>query len=213
MMANESVGWDHSVRQFIEQAGSAAPTPGGGSVAALVAALGVSMTSMVGHLSLGEKYAAVREQMMETLEKMRMLSALCEQLLASDIESFERYMRASRLPKLTEEERAIRGRELGEAALEALEVPLRLMEACCDGLRSTVAIADIGNKNVISDLGIGAVLLEAAAQSALLTVEINLAGLRDAERKAAYAARASALSRDIAALKEQAVAAVRRRIG
>jgi formiminotetrahydrofolate cyclodeaminase len=57
------------------------------------------------------------------------------------------------------------------------------------------------------------VLLEAAAQSALLTVEINLAGLRDAERKAAYAARASALNCDIAALKEQAVAAVRKRIG
>jgi formiminotetrahydrofolate cyclodeaminase len=213
MTVNKPIGWDDSIRQFIEQAGSASPTPGGGSVAALVAALGVAMTSMFGHLSSGEKYAAVREQMAGTLEELRTLSVKCELLLAADIESFERYMRASKLPKLTEQERAVRGRELGEAALAALEVPLQLMEACRDGLRSTVAIAGAGNKNVISDLGIGAVLLEAAAQSAHLTVEINLAALRDAERKAAYAARASALNCDIAALKEQALTVVRERIG
>ena len=74
--------WDQSIRTFIEQAGSSNPTPGGGSVAALVAALGASMTSMVGNLSQGEKYAAYQVQIHATLERVNTLTTIYEQLLA-----------------------------------------------------------------------------------------------------------------------------------
>lgn len=206
------VSWDQSIRSFVGQAGSASPTPGGGSVAALVAALGASMTSMVANLSQGEKFAAVRQQVEETLREMERLSVSSEELLHADVASFERYMDALRLPKGSDEEKNERRRALEEAASRAIEVPLRLIELCREGLAHTLRIAEGSNKNVVSDLGIGAILFEAAAQSALLTVEINLGALRDEKQKTLYSSRAAALIRDIASLKAEALRISRSRM-
>ncbi|MFF2886392.1 cyclodeaminase/cyclohydrolase family protein [Paenibacillus sp. NPDC057967] len=188
-----NVSWDDSIRRFLHQAGSPDPTPGGGSVAALVAALGASMTAMAGSLSQGEKFAAYEAQIQETLSEMRRLSAASEELLHADIESFNGYMAALKLPKATEDEKASRKLALESATLHAIEVPLRLMRLCRDGITSTAAIADSANKHVISDLGIGVILFEAAARSALLTVEINLRSMPESAMKSRYAEQAAAL--------------------
>lgn len=207
-----NITWDNSIRQFIQQAGSASPTPGGGSVAALVAALGAAMTAMVGRLSQGEKYAAVKPQLDDVIGNMESITAACEQLLHADIAAFDRYMDALKLPKGTSEEKHTRNRAIQEAAAHAIDVPLRLLEVCKAGIACTHRIAESSNPNVISDLGIGAVLFEAAAQSAALTVEINLASLKDAELKRQHAAKLSALIRDIEELKGNTWDTVRSRI-
>jgi len=80
--------WDDSIRHFIQQAASFSPTPGGGSVAALVAALGVSMTSMVSNLSQGDKFDHIQLQVAEALENTNRWIAECEALLQADIRSF-----------------------------------------------------------------------------------------------------------------------------
>ncbi|MFD2332787.1 cyclodeaminase/cyclohydrolase family protein [Cohnella sp. GCM10020058] len=205
------ISWDRSIRSFVGQAGSAAPTPGGGSVAAVVAALGAAMTSMVGRLSQGDKFAAIRPQVEETLARMTRLSAECETLMHADIASFDRYMGALRLPKATEEEKAQRRAALREAAVQATAVPLRLMEQCREGLTHTLQIAEGANKNVLSDLAIAAILLEAAARSALLTAEINFGSLQDAQLEAAYAEQAGELMRGIADMAREAQGIARRR--
>ncbi|MCZ8512599.1 cyclodeaminase/cyclohydrolase family protein [Paenibacillus filicis] len=212
MTEQRLITWDSTLRSFLREAGSAAPTPGGGSVSALVGALGAAMTSMVGRLSEGEKYIAIRPLVTEVLNVMEQLSAQCETLLMEDIESFERYMQALRLPKATEEEKEIRMQALQQAAEAAAQVPVRILEACRDGIRSAARLAEASNKSVVSDLGIGAILFESAAQSALLTIEINLAALQDAEFKERVAGRASALIREITAVKEETLVAVRQRI-
>ncbi|WP_127530395.1 cyclodeaminase/cyclohydrolase family protein [Paenibacillus kobensis] len=171
--------WDQSIRHFIQHAASPQPTPGGGSIAALVGALAASMTSMVGHLSQSDKYADVRPQMDDAIDTMNRLISQCEQILQEDIEAFNTYMQAYRLPKVTDEEKKIRSHALQQAAVSAIEVPIRLIELCRSGVVSTHSIAHTSNPNVISDLAIGSILFEAAAQSALLTIEINLASLKD----------------------------------
>jgi len=211
-VADNAVSWDNSIRLFLQQAGSSSPTPGGGSVAAVVAALGASMTSMVGNLSRGEKFAAIQERVAEIIGRMNRLTGEYERLLHADISSFNAYLEALKLPKNTEEEKTLRRAALHEAALHAIEVPLRLMESCRDGLAEAASIAAECNKNVISDLGIGAILFEAAAQSALLTVEINLASFKDAERKRSYEDKVSALTREIGELKIRALEVSRKRI-
>ncbi|MNJ02473.1 Formiminotransferase-cyclodeaminase [compost metagenome] len=65
---------------------------------------------------------------------------------------------------------------------------------------------------MISDLGIGAILFEAAAQSALLTVDINLASLKDLDVKYSYETKTAALIREIGQIKEQTLLMVRSRI-
>ncbi|REK71168.1 cyclodeaminase/cyclohydrolase family protein [Paenibacillus paeoniae] len=187
------VSWDDSIRRFLHQAGGSDPTPGGGSVAAVVAALGASMTSMAGNLSKGEKFAAYKAQIQETLTEMQRISRTSEELLHADIESFNGYMSALKLPKLSEDEKASRKIALESATLHAIEVPLRLMRLCRDGITSTAAIADSANKHIISDLGIGAILFEAAARSALITVEINLRSMPESAVKSRYTAHATEL--------------------
>lgn len=206
------ISWEQSIRSFVAQAGSAEPTPGGGSVAALVAALGAAMTSMVGRLSQGDKFAAIRPQVEETLAEMNRLNAECETLMHADIASFDRYMDALRLPKATDEEKARRRSALREAALQAIAVPMRLMAQCREGLTYTLRIAEGANKNVLSDLAIAAILLEAAARSALLTAEINFGALGDPSLAAAYAEQANEEMRRIADMAWEAQDIARRRM-
>lgn len=207
-----SVSWDHTVRLFLQQAESAEPTPGGGSVAALVAALGASMTAMAGSLSQGEKFAPYEEQIQKTLTEMQQLSAASEELLHADIESFNRYMAALKLPKSSDEEKASRKHALESATIQAIEVPLRLMKLCLDGITSTAAIAESANKHVISDLGIGAILFEAAARSALLTVEINLRSMPESDMRARYTDQAAALMEEIDKLGKAVLHTARQRM-
>ncbi|WP_159886988.1 cyclodeaminase/cyclohydrolase family protein [Paenibacillus puerhi] len=207
-----TITWDDSIRSFLQQAGSSNPTPGGGSVAALVAALGASMTSMVSNLSQGEKFAHIHSQIAEVIEKMSGLTAECEELLHADITSFSQYMDAFKLPKSTDEEKLLRKRAIHEATIQAIVVPLRLIEVCRTGMACTHSLAESSNKNVISDLGIGAILFEAAAQSALLTIEINLASLQDLELKSHYSDKLSSMISEIGDLKNKAIQITRARI-
>lgn len=206
------VSWDDSIRDFIRQAASSSPTPGGGSVAAIVAALGAAMTSMVGRLSQGDKFDPIRQQVADVLEHMSALSSEFERLLHDDIVCFDRYMDALKLPKETDEEKHARKSALHEAAIHAIEVPIRLMEACNRGLDYAAGIAEESNKNVLSDLGIGALLFDAAAQSALLTVEINLASLKDESLKRQYEDKTAAVMNEIQRKKKRALHIARRRI-
>ncbi|WP_201007010.1 cyclodeaminase/cyclohydrolase family protein [Paenibacillus glycanilyticus] len=207
-----TISWDDSIRHFLEQAGSASPTPGGGSVAALIAALAASMTSMVGNLTQGDKFADIQSTIVEVIEKMRRLTTECEELLQADISSFNGYMDALKLPKSSDEEKLIRKNALREAAIQAIDVPLRLIGVCREGLVFTRGIAESSNSNVISDLGIGAILFEAAAQSALLTIEINLASLKDAELKQLYSDKVASLMNEIRELKSSSLQITRNRI-
>lgn len=208
----DTVSWDNSIRQLLQQAGSSKPTPGGGSVAALIAALGASMTSMVGNLSQGERFASIQQQISGVIRTMTHLTEQCEELLQADIASFNHYMDALKLPKSTDEQKLERGNAIQQAAIRAIEVPLRLMEICKAGMACTYSIAESSNKNVISDLGIGAILFEAAAQSAQLTIEINLASLMDLELKQQYTDKVLLLNRDIEDLKSKTLIITRNRI-
>ncbi|WP_163859812.1 cyclodeaminase/cyclohydrolase family protein [Paenibacillus elgii] len=207
-----TVWWNRTVGEFVQEAGSAEPTPGGGSVAALAAALGASMASMASRLSQGEAFAALQTSVGEVLETMNRLTGACEELLEADIRAFEEYMRALKLPKESEEERAARRSAIDEAAASATAVPLRLMQVCLEGLRAAERIAEGCNKHVVSDLGIGALLFEASAQSAGLTVRINLSSLRNADLAAQYDRQVSAMLQEAEALKTQVLRTVHSRI-
>lgn len=207
-----TVSWDDSLRRFLGRAASADPTPGGGSAAAVTAALGAAMTAMASHLTQGDKFAEMQQLIAPALEQMALLSAECEELLAADIRAFDHYMAALKLPKATDDEKRRRKSVLHVATLGAIDVPLRLMRVCRSGLQATESIAACTNPHVISDLGIGAILLEAAAQSALLTVQINLAALKDEATREEFEAAARELIDDIEQLKNRTLAVVRDRI-
>ncbi|MBS4209998.1 cyclodeaminase/cyclohydrolase family protein [Bacillus sp. FJAT-50079] len=207
-----SVTWDHSIRTLIQQAASSQPTPGGGSISALTATLGATMTSMVGSLSKGEKFEEICKQSSSLVEKMKDIITSCEELFFADINAFEKYMNALRLPSSTDVEKENREQSLQIAIVQAIEVPIKLMKVCQEGLQNTYRIVELANKNVISDLGIGAILFEAAAHSAFLTVEMNLSTLKEIDLKQRYTKQTSILIKEIEELKESTLKMVHHRI-
>ncbi|RYL93332.1 methenyltetrahydrofolate cyclohydrolase [Sporolactobacillus sp. THM19-2] len=171
--------FDQTLRQFIEASGSKSPVPGGGSVAAVSAALGASMGAMVARLTSGLKYHSVSERMNEIIRQMEAAIQTFEHFAAEDMDSFKAFMDALHLPKVTDEQRADRTSALQKAAIHAAEIPISLMTECRDTAQILAASAELFNKNVKSDLGVAVILLEASAQSAWLTAQINFKYIKD----------------------------------
>ena len=150
---------------LLDQIAAPAPTPGGGTVAAVSGALAASLAAMVAGLTVGKKkYAASEAAMNEALRK-----AAVERRALMGL--------ARRMPQTTPAESEARERALALAGLEASRVPLRTAEACLEVLSLAAETARLGNVNAASDAGVAGLLARAAAEGALLNVEINLKSL------------------------------------
>lgn len=175
---------DMSMRDFNRILGSKAPAPGGGSAAALSGALGAALTMMVVNLTLGKKaYEAlddhIKQQIVADFEVITSLNAELAELVDEDTKAFTKFMTAMHLPKETAPEKLIRTEQMQKASLFALDVPLQTAEKCLQILKHQKVIALYGNKNAISDIGVGAALASAGIKSAALNVQINIPSIED----------------------------------
>jgi glutamate formiminotransferase/formiminotetrahydrofolate cyclodeaminase len=167
-----------SLHGFLEQVAGPTPTPGGGTVAAVVGAIATALATMVANLTIGKKKFADREAALRALKaEAEGLRGTLFELARRDSEAFESVLRARRLPQATPAESADRERAVAAAELEAARVPLETAGACLRVLRLASETARLGNPNAASDAGVAGLLAEAAAQGALLNVEINLKSL------------------------------------
>ncbi len=177
---------DLSVENFIAETASDSPAPGGGSVAAQAAALGAALGEMVYNLTKDKKsFAGLSEENKVAIKAdYAALNALREELVLlidEDTAAFNTYMEALRLPKGTEEEIEARKAAMGHAAIVSMKVPLDTAGKSLQILKHLGSLARYGNKNCISDAGVGAFLARAAVESAVMNVRINLAGVKDEE--------------------------------
>ncbi|SFF97439.1 cyclodeaminase/cyclohydrolase family protein [Sporolactobacillus nakayamae] len=205
--------FDQQIGQFIEAASSSAPTPGGGSIAALGAALGASMGAMVANLSTGPKFTQVQTKMNEIAANLQKQIHDFECFAQQDMDSFSRFMAALKLPKQTAEERTERTAQLQSAAIQAAEVPLHLMRSCHDAMSILEDASNQFNKNVISDLGVAVISLDAAIQSAWLTVNINLSTIKDKTITKSYQEQGTKLISDAQKIKQHVMETVMSKIG
>ncbi|MBC7229366.1 MAG: cyclodeaminase/cyclohydrolase family protein [Actinobacteria bacterium] len=165
---------------FLDKLASRSPEPGGGSVSALVGALGAALVSMVGNLTLGkEKYADVQDQVEELLKSSERARDRLQGLIQKDTEVYADVSAAFKMPRETEDQKAERAARIQEALKLATEVPFEIAEACLEVARLSETAAEIGNVGAVSDAGVAALLAEAAAQSAALNVKINVNSIED----------------------------------
>jgi len=171
---------DQKIKNFLDTLASKSATPGGGSVAALTGAMGAALLSMVGNLTVGkEKYLHVEDDIKILLKKSEKLRADFEELMEKDVEVFNQFMAIMKFPKETEKQKEDRRKKIQIALIEAANVPLEVAGKSQELLDICQGIADKGNKNVISDAGVGVILAEAAFDSAILNVKINSAMIQD----------------------------------
>jgi formiminotetrahydrofolate cyclodeaminase len=148
---------DRPLKEYLNDLAAKLPAPGGGSAAALTAALGASLVSMVVNFTLGKpKYAAFQDMLKTTLEKSENLRTEFLRLVDLDVQAYS-----------------------SKNIRDALNIPLMVARLCFEGIKLCPPLLKAGNINLISDVAVAAGLLEAAFASASFNVAINLKSLGD----------------------------------
>jgi glutamate formiminotransferase len=174
------------LRQFCNETLSDSPAPGGGSVAALMGALGVSLGGMVANLSAGKRgWDDKLHYFSDWAVKAQQLKDELLGLVDEDTAAFNKVMDAFALPKDSAEEKTARSAAIQAANKYAAEIPLRVMETAFKSYEILTEMAKKGNPASISDVGVGLLAVRACVDGAAMNVRINLAGLKDEKLKSA----------------------------
>src|SRR6185436_2336505 len=146
-----------NLSDFADETASESPAPGGGSIAAYIGALGVSLATMVANLSSHKKGWDERwEEFSNWAEKGQQYKDELLRLVDADTKAFTGIMNAMSLPKGTDEEKAARKQAMNEATKVAIEIPFKVMQLSYDSMEVIKAMAEVGNPNSVSDAGVGA---------------------------------------------------------
>ena len=195
---------EKSVKSFLDELASSAPAPGGGSVAALSGALGAALISMVSNLTIGkEKYAGVQNEIKALLKKSENLRKKLADLLEEDVAVYTTLSQTMKLPRDTEEQKATRAKAIEKALKDAIDVPMRVAEACVAVMELCHPAAEKGNTNAISDVGVGVLMAEAGLRSAALNVLINLGWMKDTQYVSVTRKKLDALLKGKPALRDE----------
>ena len=148
---------DKSLREYLNDLAAKLPAPGGGSAAALNAALGVSLVSMVVNFTIGKpKYAKYETELKSILEKSEKLRTEFLDLVDLDVVAYK-----------------------SKNLRDALDIPFMVARLCFEGIKLCPPLIKKGNINLISDVAVAAIFLESAFSAAYFNVEINLKLLAD----------------------------------
>lgn len=165
-----------SIGEFLGQLAARMAAPGAGATAAVEAALAASLVAMVGRFTKGEEHAAAVREIVAAADAQR---DACLRSAADDEAAFSAVAEAMKLPSSTADEQAARRRRLSQAQLEATGPPLAVLEAAAELLELAARVLPIANPNLISDVAAASAAARAAASTARLAVEANLAGIED----------------------------------
>lgn len=179
---------ENSINDYVKGVQSGDPTPGGGSVNALVGSLGAGLTSMTGNITFENKsYDKLSEDAKKELhEDIKELETSINKLMVivdEDSTAFSGVLEAFKMPKETEEEKEARTASIQEGYKKALAVPMRCAEESLRILELTESFSRYGNLGVLTDTGIGILLAYAAVEGSLFNVRINLKSIKDEDYK------------------------------
>jgi formiminotetrahydrofolate cyclodeaminase len=202
---------DQKLGDFLDRLADRVPAPGGGAVAALHAAQGAALLGMVARYTTGERYAEHQVTISRIITEVDELRGIALRLAEADTDAFTAVTDAYALPKSTDEEKAARSAAVGQALVNAAWPPAQVISVAGMVVDLAGALVAIGNPNVISDVAAAAEAARAAAATARVNVEINLAGITDEQVSLEMIAETGKAD-DIIARAEQVTAAVRDQI-
>jgi formiminotetrahydrofolate cyclodeaminase len=175
---------DMTLSEFQSVLASENPTPGGGTASAVALGQAGALACMVAKLTLGSnKWETGWPIANETLTIANPILERAGQLAKEDSEAFDAVMEAYRMPKSTDDEKDVRRQGILNSTLQATLVPLETAEHAVQLLSILPKLAEDGNSNAVTDVGVAGLLASAAAKGALFNVKINLSGLNENQRE------------------------------
>lgn len=171
---------DMNMKTFLDELSSSSPVPGGGGACGYVAAIGMSLGTMVANLTTGKKkYAEYQEEIEKMITDTAKLTDELAECMDKDAASFKPLADAYGLPKNTPEEIAHKEEVMEKALVVASEAPLAMMEKILEAMMLLDRLSVIGSRIALSDVGVGIKLCEAAMNGASLNVYINTGMMKD----------------------------------
>lgn len=198
-----------TVKGFADETASESPAPGGGSVAALCGALAASLGTMVANLSSHKRgwderwdyfsgWAVKGQQIKDELLK----------LIDEDTAAFNKIMESFNLPKGNDDEKKARTKSIQDATQFAAEVPLRTMTTAFKCFELLKEMAENGNQNSITDVGVGVLCAKTAVHGAYLNVIVNASGLKDESVKTKIVTQAKLILNQAVLAEQQMLPAI-----
>jgi glutamate formiminotransferase/formiminotetrahydrofolate cyclodeaminase len=183
-----------NLREFANETASESPAPGGGSIAAYVATLGVALGNMVANLSAGKRgWEAQTEFFSNQASVGQSLQSDLLKIVDEDTAAFNAIMNAFGLPKDTDAEKKSRTAAIEDATKYACEVPLRTMKLAYASLDMLGNMIEKGNQNSVTDAGVGVLCVNTAVRGAYFNVLVNANSLKDTVYAAAIIAEAKSI--------------------
>ena len=168
------------ISELLEKTASASPIPGGGSMAALSAAVAASLVEMVANLTIGKKgFEAVEEEMAAVIKKVHPLREKLTKDMDRDAEAYSEVLSAIKLSKSTEEEKKKKQTAIQEGLKHAVLVPLEVAEDAFRILEFARTVVTKGNPNAVTDGAVAVMMIRTAVLSALYNMKINLGSITD----------------------------------
>ena len=189
---------DLSIKDFLAKTASKDPVPGGGSIAALCAAVAAGLSEMVANLTIGRKgYEECASEMEEIAKEANRYREKLVQDIDRDSDAYAAVMAAFQLPKETDEEKAERTEAVQNALKNAARVPLGVAEDAFNILEIAGKSLEKGNRNAVTDAAVAAMSARTAVLGALYNGKINLASIKDAEFVREVRERVDSLERQV----------------
>lgn len=175
-----------TIEDFANELVSNSPAPGGGSVAALSSTLGAALSGMVFNLTTGKKSYLeyddeTKKKIDEGIIEAEKLKDEFLNLMDEDTFAFNEVMGAFKLPKETDEQKALRSSRIQQAYKKATLVPIKVAEKTLDVFALLETAVKYGNINAASDAGVGALIAMTGLEGAILNVRINIPSIKDAD--------------------------------
>jgi len=171
---------DLTLGAFAEETASESPAPGGGSVAAYSATMGIALATMVANLSAHKRGWDDRwQEFSEVAEKGIKLQQQLAVLVDADTAAFNAIMEAYGMPKNTESQKADRNEAIQSATKNAIEVPMQVARLAAESMEIAHQMALTGNPNSITDAGVGAMAIRTGVKGAILNARVNIQDLQD----------------------------------
>ena len=204
---------EKTIAEFTAQLASKTSVPGGGGAAALIASVGVALSSMAAAFTVGKpRYAEVNADMERILSECEDLRREALMLMDRDAEAFEPMSQVYKMPKDTEEQRQAKASAMEACLKDAAAVPMELMELCCRGIELSHEVSRKGSEMLISDAGCSAAALQGSLRSAYLNVLINTSSMKDRKYASELLEKADKLYREGVENAEKAYGSVLRKL-